>query len=209
MERASSVRPRRGAGEVPRAASIRPRREPRALSSLRGPGHRGSESVWVGDAMLLETPSEPDAEPPPSARAPNPKWNGRNRTTSARLHAIPNDPSYARQWNFADDRRAASLGHQPGRASDVIVAVLDTGVTTTSTTLRDAALDRIGHRDAWTSRLPPSPTSRRRAFFLAVTSCSGPGPSSTWLATARTSPGPCSRKPTTPSGFRASRIARG
>jgi serine protease len=105
----------------------------RALSALRG-GITGSESIWIGDTLLARTPSEPDMESAARtlARQAEVEWAQPNYLRT--LHTIPNDPSYARQWNLQmiDAPRAWDIN--PGGTSDVVVAVLDSGVTTTSTT---------------------------------------------------------------------------
>ena len=51
------------------------------------------------------------------------------------LHAAPNDPSYSRQWNLDLINMPRAWDINPGGTSDVIIAILDTGVTTVSTTL--------------------------------------------------------------------------
>ena len=50
--------------------------------------------------------------------------------------ARPNDPLYANQWNFPaiDMERAWDI--QPGATSDIIVAVLDSGMAYRSITVR-------------------------------------------------------------------------
>jgi serine protease len=105
----------------------------RALSALRG-GIIGSESVWIGDTLLARTPSELDMESAAGvlARQREVEWAQPNYLRT--LHTIPNDPSYTRQWNLQmiDAPRAWDIN--PGGTSDVVVAVLDSGVTTTATT---------------------------------------------------------------------------
>ena len=104
----------------------------RALSMLRG-GINTSESTWIGDALLARTPAEPDAEAAAAAlvRQPEVEWAQPNYLRE--LHTIPNDPSYSRQWNFQIIDLPRAWDINPGATSDVIVAVLDTGVTTVST----------------------------------------------------------------------------
>jgi serine protease len=45
-----------------------------------------------------------------------------------RLHARPNDPSYARQWNFHAVGMDSAWDINPGASSNVVVAVIDSGV---------------------------------------------------------------------------------
>ena len=136
----------------------------RTLSTLRG-GINGGESVWVGDALLARTPFEPDAEAAAGALARQPEVEWAQPNYLRELHTIPNDPSYGRQWNLAmiDAPRAWDIN--PGGTSDVVVAVLDSGVTTTTTTFpmtlwTGKALERVGvpvatSPDIATSRILP------------------------------------------------------
>ena len=104
----------------------------RALSIMRGPLD-AAQTKWVGEVMLARTTAEPDAEAAAAAlrRQPEVEWAQPNYLR--RLHATPNDPSFSRQWNFdlIDMPRAWDIN--PGADSNVVVAVIDTGVTTVST----------------------------------------------------------------------------
>jgi serine protease len=103
----------------------------RALSVMRGPVD-AAQTTWVGEVMRARTTGEPDAEAAAAAlrRQPEVEWAQPNYLR--RLHSAPNDPSYSRQWNFdlIDMPRAWDIN--PGAASTVVVAVIDTGVTTVS-----------------------------------------------------------------------------
>jgi serine protease len=103
----------------------------RALSIVRG-AVDATETTWTGDVMRARTPQEPDAEAAAAAlsRQPEVEWAQPNYLRN--LHAIPNDPSYSRQWNFQIIDMPRAWDINPGAASDVVVAVLDTGVTTVS-----------------------------------------------------------------------------
>ena len=120
----------------------------RALSTLRG-GINSSQSVWIDDALLARTQSEPDAEAAARALARQPEVEWAQPNYLRKLHTIPNDPSYTRQWNLQmiDAPRAWDIN--PGGTSDVVVAVLDSGITTTSTTFpmtlwTGDAFERVG-----------------------------------------------------------------
>jgi len=104
----------------------------RALSVMRGPLDPSGEK-WVGDVLLARTPGEPDAAAAAAAleRQPEVEWASPNYVRQ--LHATPNDPSYSRQWNFQVIDMPRAWDINPGGSSDVVVAVLDTGVTTVST----------------------------------------------------------------------------
>lgn len=107
------------------------RAESRALSSLRGPVDTAG-THWVGDAMLVATPGEPDAVRAAErlAEQPEVEWAQPNYLRS--IHATPNDPSYLRQWNFAAIGMPAAWDINPGGSDEVTVAVVDTGVSTTT-----------------------------------------------------------------------------
>jgi serine protease len=102
-----------------------------ALSIMRGPID-AAESQWIGDVLLARTTAEPDAEAAAAAlrRQPEVEWAQPNYIR--RLHATPNDPSFPRQWNFQMIDLARAWDINPGATSNVIVAIIDTGVTTTT-----------------------------------------------------------------------------
>lgn len=104
----------------------------RAVSILRRVDSAASR--WVGDVMLLRVAGEPDAGAAASllARQPEVEWAQPNYLR--RLHAVPNDPSYSRQWNLQQIEAPAAWDINPGASSAVTVAVIDTGVTTVNDT---------------------------------------------------------------------------
>ena len=105
----------------------------RALSVLRGDAD-ASQSTWFGDVLLARTPAEPDALAAAAAlsRQPEVEWAQPNFVRE--LHAVPNDPSYSRQWNFNLIDMARAWDINPGGDETVTVAVIDTGITTASAT---------------------------------------------------------------------------
>jgi serine protease len=105
--------------------------ESRALSSLRGPVNAAT-ATWVGDAVVLATPGEPDAAMAADRLASQPEVEWAQPNYLRTLHATPNDPSYVMQWNFAAIGMPAAWDINPGAGSQVVVAVIDTGVTTTT-----------------------------------------------------------------------------
>jgi serine protease len=108
--------------------------ESRAMSVVRGRADV-SAARSVGDAVLLPTPDEPDARMAAArlAEQPEVEWAQPNYLRS--LHATPNDPSYSRQWNFDVINLPRAWDINPGGATDVTVAIIDTGVTTVTTLL--------------------------------------------------------------------------
>jgi serine protease len=106
----------------------------RALSAIRG-GVSGARTRWIGDVILLGTPGEPDAELAARLleRQPEIEWAQPNYIRRRRL--TPNDPQYSLQWHFNTVNLPAAWDINPGASSSVIVAVIDSGVTTITQTL--------------------------------------------------------------------------
>ncbi len=100
-----------------------------ALSVLRGPVD-AAETEWIGDVLRARTTSEPDAEAAAAVlrRQPEVEWAQPNYLR--RLHATPNDPSFSRQWNFEMIDMTRAWDINPGANANVVVAIIDTGVTT-------------------------------------------------------------------------------
>lgn len=111
---------------------LAPTQQARALSVARGP-IRQTDQEWVGDALLVHAPGEPDAERFAARLVEQPEVVWAHPNYLARLQAVPNDPSYRSQWHFDLINMPAAWDINPGGSSDVIVAVIDSGVTTRST----------------------------------------------------------------------------
>jgi serine protease len=101
----------------------------RALSIMRGPIDI-TQSTWIGEVLLARTTWEPDPEEAAAAlrRQPEVEWAQPNYMR--RLHATPNDPSFSRQWNFNMIEMPRAWDINPGANANIIVAIIDTGVTT-------------------------------------------------------------------------------
>jgi serine protease len=108
--------------------------ESRALSVIRGKVE-ASSLRWIGDALVLPVPDEPDAVLAAARLEQQPEVEWAQPNYLRALHAAPNDPSYSRQWNLDLINMPRAWDINPGGTSDVIIAILDTGVTTVSTTL--------------------------------------------------------------------------
>jgi serine protease len=106
----------------------------RALSTIRG-GVTGARTRWVGDAILLGTPGEPDAELAARLleRQPEIEWAQPNYVRTRRL--TPNDPQFALQWHLNAIELPAGWDINPGASSTVTIAVIDSGLTTVTQTL--------------------------------------------------------------------------
>lgn len=122
----------------------------RALSSLRS-RPAVDDLVWTGNVARLHDASSWDAhalaatlasQPEVQFAEPNylhPLPRGEKSSFTAesgqgRAYAVPTltptDPSYSRQWNFLDIGADRAWGINPGGSNNVVVAVIDTGVTT-------------------------------------------------------------------------------
>ncbi len=107
---------------------------------------------WVGDVAVVTNPDVPDAralaaelqadpdvlwaEPNYLARAwPSGTGFSAPLTGGARPNAVPNDPEYpTRQWNFDIIGMPKAWDISPGGSNTIVVAILDTGVTTEART---------------------------------------------------------------------------
>jgi hypothetical protein len=127
--------------------------EQRALMTLRSRPEAASLE-WVGEVALLRDASQPDAavlaaqlstQPEveyaePNFIAPIPRSDARYQVDptppSARPSGTPKDTDFAaRQWNFTDLNVPKAWDIQPGGSANLIVAVVDTGISVTKTTM--------------------------------------------------------------------------
>jgi len=94
-----------------------------ALSLRREPSLR-----WIGDAALVLLEDETDAVAAAQALALEPEVEYAEPNYLHRLYTRPNDPYYSAQWNLEvlDMERAWAIN--PGASSDVVVAVIDSGL---------------------------------------------------------------------------------
>ena len=99
----------------------------RSLSVLRG-GLLPAQTRWLGDVLLVTAPDEdPSIASNLLARQPEIEWAQPNYIS--RLHGIPNDPSFSRQWNLTAINMPVAWDISGTRSSAVTVAVIDSGVT--------------------------------------------------------------------------------
>jgi serine protease len=91
---------------------------------------------WMGEVALLRDASQPDARVLADQLAAQPEVEYAHPNYLRRRSLTPNDTGYAsRQWNLQTIDMPKAWDINPGGKSDVIVAVVDTGVTTFSGTL--------------------------------------------------------------------------
>jgi serine protease len=104
----------------------------RALAAARA-GVEAGHARWIGDTLWLRATSEPDAVQLAAtlARQPEVQWAQPNYMFWTK--ATPNDASYNRQWNFDLIEMPRAWDINPGSNDTIRIAVLDSGVTTTTT----------------------------------------------------------------------------
>lgn len=109
-----------------------PAQQARALSVARGP-IATSDQQWIGDALLVHAAGEPDAERFAARLRAQPEVVYAHPNYLSRLQSVPNDPFYRDQWHFDLINMPAAWDINPGGSPDVIVAVIDSGVTERNT----------------------------------------------------------------------------
>ena len=105
----------------------------RALMALRSRPSAG-ELEWTGDIALLRDASQPDARILAAQLREQPEVAFAEPNYLGFSGATPNDPGFATQWNLTalDMPRAWDLS--PGGTPDIVVAVIDNGMTTVTET---------------------------------------------------------------------------
>lgn len=108
-----------------------PSEQARALTVLRG-GVPVGQSRWIGEILHLRAPLEQNAEAAADvlARQPEVEWVQPNYLS--RLKAVPNDTNYSLQWNMNAINMPTAWDISNGGKSTVTIAVIDSGVTTTT-----------------------------------------------------------------------------
>ena len=102
----------------------------RALSALRA-GIEERNARWIGDVLWVRAADEPDAEQLSAALTRQPEVEWAQPNYFRRTRARPNDPSYGdRQWNLDLIEMPRAWDINQGASESVIIAVIDSGVTT-------------------------------------------------------------------------------
>jgi serine protease len=107
---------------------VQPAGQQRALLALRSRPDAG-QLEWIGDVALLRDASQPNARILAEQLSSQPEVAYAEPNYLRHVHTVPNDPGYSRQWNFGAIGLPTSWDISPGGTSEVIVAVVDTGVT--------------------------------------------------------------------------------
>jgi serine protease len=109
--------------------------EQRALDAIRS---RPSidRLQWIGDVAILRDPTQPDARILAGQLASQPEVVFAQPNYLRHKSLTPNDTGYGpRQWNFQAIDMPHAWDINPGGRQDLIVAVVDTGITTFNGTL--------------------------------------------------------------------------
>lgn len=103
----------------------------KALSVVRG-GAQSTQPKWIGDILHLRAPAEDNPEALAALLSLQPEVEWAQPNYLSWLKAIPNDPSYSRQWNLDLINMPAAWDISGHRSSSVTIAVIDSGVTVTN-----------------------------------------------------------------------------
>jgi serine protease len=114
---------------------LAPSDQTRALSALRRGTTASASTKWIGDALLVFTPNDPDSEAVAATLTQQPEVEWAQPNYLRKRKARPNDTSYSLQWNMDLIGMPAAWDINKGASSALTIAVVDFGVTTTNTTL--------------------------------------------------------------------------
>ena len=90
---------------------------------------------WIGDVAIVKDRSGEDPRQLAERFTRDPEVEFAEPDYISKRHSEPNDPSYdARQWNFQTLNIPRAWDIQPGGSSNIIVAIVDTGVTAINAT---------------------------------------------------------------------------
>jgi serine protease len=129
---------------------IDPARQQSALRALRVDLSQ-SRGQWIGETLLVTGLPENDAEHAAMILGEQPEVLFAQANYIQRLHAVPNDTLYSRQWNMAQISMPVAWDINTSAGRGVTVAVLDSGFTNFDATIN--------------VRLPIPPSGRTFAIF--------------------------------------------
>ncbi|HEX9367719.1 MAG TPA: S8 family serine peptidase [Vicinamibacterales bacterium] len=128
---------------------VTPDRQQRALDAVRS---RPSvdDLEWAGEVAILRDPSQPDAHILADQLASQPEVLYAEPNYLRHHDSTPNDTGFGpRQWNLQALDMPKAWDINPGATANIIVAIVDTGITTVNTTMtvatwNGAAIQNIG-----------------------------------------------------------------
>jgi serine protease len=100
-----------------------------AVMALAPASATGRRLRWVGDVAVLGIDDAAAAGAVADRLAREPEVEYAQPNWLRRLDATPNDPGLSRQWNFTAIDMPRAWDINPGAGADVVVAVVDSGVT--------------------------------------------------------------------------------
>jgi serine protease len=106
------------------------------VSALSAAAATTSERPSYANFEIVHIDPELDAEQAARALAARPDVEYAQAAYRVHTQFTPNDALYARQWNLPDIDLERAWDIQPAAGSDIIVAVVDTGVAYTNVTMR-------------------------------------------------------------------------
>jgi subtilisin family serine protease len=114
---------------------VEPERQQRALDAVRSrPSIDALE--WAGEVAIVRDPSQPDAHILAEQLGSQPEVLYAEPNYLRHHDATPNDPGYGpRQWNLQTLDLPNAWDINSGANASVIVAIVDTGITTVNTTM--------------------------------------------------------------------------
>lgn len=90
---------------------------------------------WIGDVAVVKDRTGEDPKELAERFKRDPEVEFAEPDYIVRRHAVPNDPSFAaRQWNFGVLNIPRAWDIEPGGSANIIVAVVDSGVTSINAT---------------------------------------------------------------------------
>jgi serine protease len=108
---------------------VTPAQRVRAMTQVSG-RIDNSSTRWIGGALLMKAVDEPNVNRLASTLQSQPEVLWAQPNYFRRLKWVPNDPGYARQWNFDLINIPSAWDINNGASDRVIVAVVDTGIAT-------------------------------------------------------------------------------
>jgi len=106
------------------------------VSAMSVAGATTSEQPSYANFEIVHIDPSADAEEAARALAARPDVEYAQAAYRVHTEFVPNDPDYGKQWNLPDIDLERAWDIQPAAGSDIIVAVVDTGVAYTNVTMR-------------------------------------------------------------------------
>jgi serine protease len=103
------------------------------LSLMRARANERQET-WIGDVLLVRSTADLQSDIVARQLSLQPEVEWVQPNYFRRFNTTPNDPGYSRQWNFDAIKMPQAWDINPGSGSTITVAIVDSGVTTTTQT---------------------------------------------------------------------------